>query len=187
MLLFGLLLLGGCAPQQPTVTSAQEERLTRLVVHMDREIDPAEAKRLAHEALVFSRELAVRYRVATSPWVHNFLVNVGIRDRGLCYQWADDLMAHLNALHLKTLTLYPVGTHIGEYWSEHNAIAVFSSRHVVPLEHAILLDPWRHSGQLFFSTTEADTRYHWQIRRDRIIATTDLQPQQPHRRTKGSI
>jgi hypothetical protein len=154
------------------VTSAQEEHLTRLITRMDREIDPTEAGKLAHEALIFSRDLAVRYRVSTSPWVHNFLVNVGIRDRGLCYQWADDLMEHLNAFHFKTLALYPVGAHIGEYWSEHNAIAVFSPRHVVPLEYAILLDPWRHGGRLFFAPVAHDTKYHWQIRRDRIPQKT---------------
>jgi hypothetical protein len=168
VLLFGFLLLSGCAPVQPTITLAQEERLTRLITHMDRKIDPLEAKKLAHEALLFSRELAKRYRVNTSPWVHNFLVNVGMRDRGLCYQWADDLMKHLNALHLKSLTLYPVGANVGEYWSEHNAIIVLSTRHVVPLEYAILLDPWRHGGELYFVPVGRDRKYQWAIRQDRM-------------------
>jgi hypothetical protein len=138
-----------------------------MVVQMDRSVDPVEAKRLAHESLRFSRELARRYGVVTSAWVHNFLVNVGIKDRGLCYQWADDLTAHLEGFRFKTLTLYPVGAHIGDYWREHNAIVVVPRHRTIPLSRAILLDPWRYGGRLFFALVEQDRRYRWRIRTER--------------------
>ena len=169
--IIGFILLawaiGGCAPQLPPATPTQEQHLIRMLTALDRSVDPAEARRLAHAALTYSRTLAKRYRVEASPWVHNFLVNVGLKKRGLCYQWADDLQTHLTRLHLKTLTLYPVGANISDYWSEHNAIAVLPTHHVTPLSYAILLDAWRHSGDLYFAPVEEDTKYHWQIRQDR--------------------
>jgi len=161
-------LLGGCAPRLPHVTPTQEQHLTHMLTALDRSVDPTEAHRLAHEALTYSRTLAARYRVETSPWMHNFLVNVGVKKRGLCYQWADDLQSHLAHLHLKTLTLYPVGANIGDYWREHNALAVLPTHHVTPLSYAILLDPWRHSGNLYFVPVGQDTKYRWQVRRNRM-------------------
>jgi len=165
-------MVSGCAPQLPRITSADEQRLSGMLRQMDRSIDPTEARRLAHEALTYSRTLAERYRVSASPWVHNFLVNVGLRDRGLCYQWADDLYTHLAALHLKTLALYPVGANIGSYLTEHNALAVLPTHHVTPLEYGVLLDPWRHSGDLFFLPVGKDTKYRWRVRQERIPEKT---------------
>jgi hypothetical protein len=164
-----VVLLSGCNRPIPQVTPTQSSQLTRLIVQMDRSIDRHEAERLAYEALTYSRTLANRYRVTTSPWVHNFLVNVGLRDRGLCYQWADDLMAHLRALHSRTLVLYPVGAHIGDYWREHNAIVVMPRHHSVALERTIVLDPWRYGGRLFFAPVAQDATYHWQLRNDRMV------------------
>jgi len=166
--LLGVMGLGGCSRSLPQVTPTQTSRLTHMIAQMDRSINRHEAERLAYEALTYSRTLAARYRVTTSPWVHNFLVNIGLRDRGLCHQWADDLMVHLEALRLKSIALYPAGAYIGNYWREHNAIVVMPRNHSVPLAHAIVLDPWRHGGQLFFASVANDTRYPWQIRRERM-------------------
>jgi hypothetical protein len=163
-----VFFVAGCAPRLPHPSADKEQRLVRMLVAMDGSVDRAEARRLAHEAIAYSRTLAGRYHVTTSPWVHNFLVNVHLRDRGLCYQWADDLYTHLDALHLKTLTLSPVGANIGRYFTEHNALAVLPSRHALPLGKGILLDPWRHSGDLFFVHIGKDAAYRWQIRPERI-------------------
>jgi hypothetical protein len=135
---------------------------------MDRTVNKKDAARLAHEAVMYSRLLAARYNVQTSPWVHNFLVNAGLKKRGLCYQWADDLWIHLSAMHLKSIRLLPVGANIGDYWREHNAIAVLPRHHHIPLGRAIVLDAWRHSGNLYFSTVARDEKYKWQIRQERI-------------------
>jgi hypothetical protein len=168
MVVLAVLFFGGCTPKLPQPNPAREQRLTRMFQDLDHSVDPHEAHRMAHEAIVFSRTLAVRYHVDTSPWVHNLLVNVHLRDRGLCYQWADDLYRHLTALHLKTLTLYPIGANIGSYLTEHNALVVLPSHHVTPLEYGTLLDPWRHSGDLLFMPVGEDTKYRWRIRRERM-------------------
>ena len=137
-------------------------------MQMDRSVNRHEADTLAREALRFSRTLAERYRVTTSPWVHNFLVNIHLKDRGLCYQWADDLLNDLTRLHSKTLRILPIGSNIGSYWTEHNALVVLPSHRVIPLAHGILLDPWRDSGKLFFVPVGKDSKYQWQVRWERL-------------------
>jgi hypothetical protein len=159
-------------PKLPQPNPVQEQHLTQMLQELDPSVDPLEAHRMAHEAIVFSRTLAVRYHVDTSPWVHNLLVNVHLRDRGLCYQWADDLYRHLTALHLHTLALYPIGANIGNYLAEHNALAVLPTRHAATLEYGTLLDPWRRSGDLLFMPVGEDTKYRWRVRPERVPATT---------------
>ena len=65
-----------------------------------------EAQRLADCAYLTSRQLARDYRVIGPPLFHNFLVNIGVRERGLCFQWARDLFVKLDQLPLQTLELH---------------------------------------------------------------------------------
>lgn len=56
-------------------------------------VRPKEAARVAQCAETTHRALARRYRAVGPAVFHNFLVNSGIRQRGLCYQWTEDLLA----------------------------------------------------------------------------------------------
>lgn len=129
-------------------------------------ISHAEAKRLSHTAIDYSRGLAKTYNVTTPPLVHNFLVNVGAKDRGLCYQWGDDLQRHLQNQHYRTVQFKPVGAFIGSYWREHNAVVALP-KGAKDLRRGVLLDAWRNSGELYFVPINNDPEYHWQIRYDR--------------------
>jgi hypothetical protein len=162
------VLLSGCGSQLPKLYNTKEHRLSEMIIAMDSSVDKNEAKKLAHEAIVYSRTLAHKYKVGTSPWIHNFLVNVGLKNRGLCYQWADDLLRHLSTQHSQSIKLLPIGANIGEYWSEHNAIVVLPSHHFIPLNQGIVLDAWRHSGDLYFVSIGDDTKYQWQTRLKRL-------------------
>ena len=161
------LLLTACTPHfTSSSTRAQEQALSLMLLDTLPQISHNEARKLSREAIRYSRELALRYKITTAPLVHNFLVNVGIKNRGLCYQWSDDLYAHLQKLHLRSIQLRPVGANIGKYWTEHNALVVLPA-HDTHLDHGVLLDPWRHAGVLYFVPISKDPVYHWQIRTDR--------------------
>ncbi len=162
-----LLLLVSCTPHfDPKTVHSDQEKLYTLLMRTHSHIDPAEARTISHEAIHYSRELASRYHVSTPPLVHNFLTNVGIKNRGLCYQWSDDLYLHLQKFHFKTISLQPVGAHVGSYWLEHNALVALP-RHTKNLASGILLDPWRASGKLYFAPILKDPKYQWKIRTDR--------------------
>ena len=162
-----LLSLTACSPHfNPTPVSTQEHALYTQLRKTVKGIDAAEARHLSKEAIQYSKKLGTRYKVSTPPLVHNFLVNVGIKKRGLCYQWSDDLYTHLQSFHFQSIQFKPVGANVGKYWSEHNALAVLPKK-AYTLEHGILLDAWRKSGVLSFMPILKDPEYRWSIRTDR--------------------
>ena len=162
-----LLSLTACSPHfNPVPVSTQEHALYTQLSKTVKGIDAAEARHLSKEAILYSRELATQYKVSTPPLVHNFLVNVGMKERGLCYQWSDDLYAHLQSFHFRSIQLKPVGANIKKYWSEHNALVVLP-KHDDTMRYGVLLDPWRGSGRLYFVPILKDPEYKWRIRTDR--------------------
>ncbi len=136
----------------------------------DSKIAQKEAKVLSNEAITYSRKLSKHYGTTTTPLFHNFLVNIGIKDRGLCHHWSDDLYLYLRKFNFKTIKIKPVGAYIGSYWQEHNALVALPINSN-DIKKGILLDPWRGSGKLYFSPIEKDPEYSWKIREDRCIAT----------------
>jgi hypothetical protein len=90
--------------------------------------------------------------------VQNFLVNVGARKGGLCFQWASELLLRLNALHLKTIDLHWAESYAGTS-GEHNVIVVTARGQ--PFEKGIILDNWRYEGHLIYGGVTTDPEYRW--------------------------
>jgi hypothetical protein len=103
-------------------------------------------------------ELRREWRVVWLPGVQNLLVNMGARKGGLCFQWATELLARLDALKLQTLELHWAESfaHTG---GEHNVIVVTARGQA--FEKGILLDNWRYSGHLVWTQVAMDPEYHW--------------------------
>ena len=117
-----------------------------------------EALRIAECAYATSKQLRHDYGVIGGPpSLQNFLVNLGIRKRGLCFQWAEDLLQQLDALKVTTLELHWAEAYAGS-WREHNCVVVTAKGQ--PFRDGILLDCWRHSGHLFWSAVISDN-YPW--------------------------
>jgi hypothetical protein len=91
------------------------------------------------------------------PLFHNFLVNIGLKERGLCYHWAEDLLTRLEALRLATLEFRWGNARAGTL-REHNTVVVTAQDQ--PFDQGIVLDAWRHSGRLHWTHVNAD-RYPW--------------------------
>lgn len=134
-------------------------RLMEAVVGLDRTVDRKEAERFACDAHVFSRQLAREYKAVRPPVLHNLLVNCGLKQRGLCYEWADDLHTLLESGSYRTLELHRVVTRRGTL-REHNAVGV--SPRGRSFREGILLDPWRGSGRLVWSHIKLDHR-RWDL------------------------
>src|ERR1051326_8019813 len=116
-----------------------------------------EARRIAECAYATAQRLRHNYGAVWPPSFHNLLVNIGIRKRGLCFQWAEDLLEQLDALKVTTLELHWAEARAGT-WREHNCVVITANGQ--PIRNGILLDCWRHSGHLFWSTVSADY-YPW--------------------------
>jgi hypothetical protein len=158
--LLALLLvpvLSGCAhlPAAPQISDLCT--LQAALVSLSPTVQGVEAEQVAGCAYDYSRVLAQRYRVMRPAIVHNFLVNVGFKQRGLCYQWAEDLLAQLRTFNLVTLELH-WGIARANTVREHNSVVVTARGQ--PFEQGIVLDPWRRSGRLVWAAVRAD-KYPW--------------------------
>lgn len=161
-----LLLLGlvaaGCA-HSPNhsgqgLTTAEgvlglEEHLAALGYTVRRD----EARLVATNAYEQARQLAGDYRVVRPAILHNFLVNSGLKKRGLCYHWAEDLLAQLESFRLSTLEVRWGIARAGTV-REHNALVVTARGQA--FEDGIVLDGWRRSGRLVWLPVKAD-HYPW--------------------------
>ena len=142
------------------VATASDERsikeLTKALVALASDVDPAEAQSLSVTAHTTARRLKREYRVVLNPEFTVFLYNIGMRKRGWCGHWAQDIGAELKELKLKTLVL-----HWGEAYpnttSENNALVVTARNQ--PFDEGIIIDGWRRAGRLFWCQVKKDDEY----------------------------
>ena len=160
-----LFYLTGCSVKVPTPQENIEkiQALTQMILKTSRHIDKNEAEDLAKSSVYYAQKLAKDYHLISPPLWQNTLVNVGLKKRGLCYEWANDLWVYLKAKDYKSLKLYYIGADIGSYF-EHNALSVSSKN--LALKESIVLDAWRNSGNLYFIEIDKDRAYSWEERLD---------------------
>jgi hypothetical protein len=120
-------------------------------------VNQREAAVAAETAHTRSLELARAYRVVRPAILHNMLVNCGLKERGLCYHWAEDLYAKLYSLNLRTLVLHR-GVARPNTLREHNAVVITALGQ--PFEDGVVLDAWRDCGRLCWPYVQQD-KYPW--------------------------
>jgi len=158
LFLWGAILLGaGCAYVPPPASRAQVNALQTALIRLGPEVAAGEATQVARVAYDYPRELAMQYRLVRPPLWHNLLINLGLKQRGLCYQWAEDLEAKLQRMELQTLELHWGVANAGTF-REHNVVVLTAAQQAFTT--GILLDPWRHSGVLYWSAVARD-KYPW--------------------------
>jgi hypothetical protein len=135
--------------------------LSKDLAALNGHTNSAEAGQLAETAISYSYYLAEEYRLVRPPILHNLLVRIGLRDRGLCYQWTEDLMKRLYLLELKNFQLHWGVAYRGSELREHNTVVVTATGK--PFEEGIVLDPWRNSGELYWARVKTDS-YPWKER-----------------------
>lgn len=140
-------------------TGAHIRELSQTLATLGPDGAEDEARRIASAAVLFSRTLALDYRSVSPPIVHNMLVNAGLRDRGLCVHWTEDLLRRLQALRPEHFDLiWAVAHYQSSLPLEHSSVVVI--RKGGRLEDGIVLDAWRGAGELFFTSVRTD-EYPW--------------------------
>lgn len=132
--------------------------LTRALLALDPGVSENEARGVAQSAFTHVAVLSQRYRIVRPPQLHNVLVKLGLKQRGLCYHWTEDLLNHLEKLDLRQLHLQRVVAHRGSDLHEHHSVIVTTPEN--PFSEGIVLDGWRNSGVLYWSPVGED-RYPW--------------------------
>src|SRR5437763_13905776 len=99
----------------PAKDSAKAEELANQLASLSQRVDPNEAKLLADYAYAAVARLRQEYRMFGTPIFNNFLVYHGLKKRGYCYQWTEDLLLALDTLKLGTLELHWGEAYAGTY------------------------------------------------------------------------
>lgn len=141
------------APEPQRIAALRDE-----FIHLGMLVDPNEAERLASTAIRYSNQMAEQYDLIKPVELNNVLISAGVKRRGLCYQLAEDLLAELRTLHVKTLTLQRCVAWKGDLWNEHNCVVVTAVGQ--PFEEGIVLDAWRNAGNLRWAPVRLD-HYPW--------------------------
>jgi len=107
VLLFALFFVG-CSVKTPPVEVLNKEvrELQGLMMLLGPQVRQEEAFDLAQRSIHYSLKLSKQYHAISSPWIQNTLVNLGLKERGLCYEWAEDLLRYL--VQKKYQTLVPM-------------------------------------------------------------------------------
>ena len=162
LMLLAAAVLSGCAAG-PTATKDDVAELSHALQSLDPEVDPAEARRAAEIAYSYSARLAEQYNVTTSPIIHNTLVNSGVKERGICVHYAEDMQARLNQENFQTLSmLRAIAEPRSDFRIDHSTAVIAAKGDGI--YEGIVLDPWRYGGKLYWSATTEDPRYDWEPR-----------------------
>ena len=137
----------------PRSDLAKAEALANQVSRLSPRVDPKEATLLAECAYATVSQLRREYRMFATPIFNNFLIYHGLRKRGYCYQWTEDLLVVLDALKLKTLELHWGESYAGT-WRENNCLVVTAKGQ--PFDRGIMLESWRHLGHLSWHAVLSD-------------------------------
>lgn len=164
--LLPVLLLPGCATSTvptelaPRAAEARIGELSLALMALGDDIDSGEARRAAAIAIEYPLVLAREYEISDPPLVHNTLVNLGVKPRGLCVDWTSDLLARLHEERFHSFKLHwGVANYESVFRIEHSTVII--SARGDSLQQGLVLDPWRYSGQLFWAKTPQDVEYEW--------------------------
>jgi hypothetical protein len=142
----------------PPKDSANAEALANQLGALSPRVDRDEAKLLAECAYATVARLRQEYQMFGTPIFNNFLVYHGLRKRGYCYQWTEDLLVSLDTLKLRTLELHWGESYAGTY-RENNCLVVTAKGQ--PFDRGMILECWRHFGHLRWNLVPSDEdRYY---------------------------
>jgi len=128
------------------------------IAALNQQANLREAGLVAETAITYSDQLADEYQLVRPAVLHNVLIRVGFKERGLCYHWTEDLLKELQSLDLKTYQFHWGVAHRGSELREHNSVVITARGQA--FENGMVLDPWRNSGDLYWALIQSD-RYPW--------------------------
>jgi hypothetical protein len=169
-LFFLLFLVQGCTVHAPAPQTSNIHRLAQLLQSQNRHIPTSESLKLSKDIFYKTRSLSKAFKLTSPPQYHNFLVTIGLRKKGLCYDWSDALYVYLTQREYPSFTFHLMGANIGKYWTEHNSLVVVAKG--LSIEEGIIVDPWRDSARLYFSKVKEDVKYSWKHRATRGCRST---------------
>jgi hypothetical protein len=143
-------------------SSAENRALIMRVKALSPTVSLDDARQVTYCAVTTGLELARKWRVVgVASWVpglQNFLIKMGARKGGYCFQYSAELLVRLDSLKLQTLQVHWAESE-PHTMSENNAIVVTARGQ--PFEQGVLLDSWRCQPYVTWTQVTRDPDYHW--------------------------
>lgn len=154
-----ILSVASCS-HSSTFTSSDDnlERLNVAILSLSNSISPEEATQTSELLLSATSELAQEYKMVSPAKYHNMLVKLGLRKRGLCCHWAEDLHRRLRTINPRSIKFDWVVARHGSQLREHNSVVVYPANST--WQQGLVFDPWRKAGQPYWILIERD-KYPW--------------------------
>ena len=151
-------------PADPEPIAALSDKLevaalARAIFALSPNVDSEEAARAAAISYSYTALLRGEYQITDPPLIHNAKVNAGIKPRGLCWHWAEDMERRLQAENFETLDLHRAIANHDNIRVDHST-AIISAKGATMFD-GIVVDPWRKGGILTWIGVMDDRRYKW--------------------------
>ena len=154
-----IISVAGCSHSSNFTSPANNsERLSGAILALSNSISPAEATQTSKLLLSATSELAQEYKMVRPAKYHNILVKLGLRRRGLCCHWAEDLHRRLRTIDPQSIKFDWVVARHGSQLREHNSVVVYAANST--WQQGLVFDPWRKAGQPYWILIERD-KYPW--------------------------
>lgn len=140
----------------PAAVAATAEKLAALHGGNPHSHVREEAARLALVAEREARTLAISYGVTGPAWFHNCLVNLGIKERGLCWQYMEDMFSRMAKENPRHFHLHTAVRDDNSTFFEHNCVLLTAKGQ--PFVSGWILDPWVKPGTLRLIRPRGDGR-----------------------------
>jgi hypothetical protein len=163
--LLAAVTIGGCA-YKPAFDQSDVGELEQAIMRLGPDIDPEEARRAAEISFAYSLQLAREYNVTDLPILHNNKVHRGERERGLCNHYAEDISRRLKQEGFRTLEIQRAISPPTSIRIIHHTVVI--TRPGDTIYEGVIIDGWRHGGNLFWAPVREDTRYNWRPR-DEVV------------------
>lgn len=145
---------------QEAIIALRNDMMALLPPSDPRDAARAEAEAIATRIVRETRRVSEQFDMVGSPLFNNFLVHLGAKQAGFCYQWTATLAKALNALPWR---------HFSRQWgvanlhkaTENNALVITARD--VPLSEGLVYDPWRGAGTPYWRSVAGD-HYRWTTR-----------------------
>ncbi len=137
---------------------SDKDKFSKAIHSLSEEVLITDAKDASQLLINLTNRLTAEYDMASPALFHNMLVNTGVRERGLCCHWAEDLHQQLRTLNTSSLKYDWLVSRMGSRLREHNAVVIYAADS--NWSNGLIFDPWRMSGKPHWIKV-AEDKYPW--------------------------
>lgn len=117
----------------------------------------SEADAMAKTIVQTLYSLSQKYKVGSSAYLNNVLINAGIKKEGFCYHYVGALKSALSGRQWKFFDIYWGGAREGTRRENNTLVITAKGR---PFDTGLAIDAWRKAGRPFWTNVKGD-RYPW--------------------------